>query len=245
MSRATWRIFLRASTAKPFWALFCNVGFPIWENGCHGLIFEVVAPFFSLRRHPNTSLRESVCLWRQPAGSKRRGEIRPSRPDTEYSVATVSHCQSRLNQLDARHQGRVQVALSDWLRQARASSRGKGRCNHTPSFVFPLVDSGVVFPGFFGSPLPPSPSPRSSPRAPGIEAMGKADGGGTPSVEPEPRLLLLRGLSRSCLFGSRQKSLPRRAADPVRLVVRRPCATGSSPAGASPPPVRSSPRDVS
>jgi hypothetical protein len=44
--------------------------------GCHGLVFEVVEPFFSLRLHPNTSLRECVCPCGQP--SRSAGDLTPS-----------------------------------------------------------------------------------------------------------------------------------------------------------------------
>jgi hypothetical protein len=46
------------------------------ESGCHGLVFEVVEPFFSLRLHPNTSLRECVCRCGQP--SRSAGDLTPS-----------------------------------------------------------------------------------------------------------------------------------------------------------------------
>jgi hypothetical protein len=49
-------------------------------------LFEVVEPFFSLRLHPNTSLRESDCL----KSAVVRAYV--ARHDTEYSAATVSHC---------------------------------------------------------------------------------------------------------------------------------------------------------
>jgi hypothetical protein len=55
--------------------------------------------------------------------------------------------------------GNLRLAL-----QARASSRGKGRCNRTPLFACSRLSiRSSIYQGFFGSPLPPSPSPRPSP----------------------------------------------------------------------------------
>ena len=64
VSRATWRIFVRNVSGKAveglvnaaFWLLLRN---RIVESVFTVFLFEVVEPFFSLRLHPYTSLRES------------------------------------------------------------------------------------------------------------------------------------------------------------------------------------------
>ena len=127
-------------------------------------VFEVVEPFFSLRLHPNTSLRESACLYGSRAG--RFG------PDTEYSAATVSHCMAVSIRLtpNPRVESKWHIRLA---LQARASSRGKGRCNRT-SYLRVLP---IRFPRGPREPLPSSPSPRPSPHAED-EATAKARRGG-------------------------------------------------------------------
>ena len=58
----------------------------------HGLDYEVVEPFFSLRLHPYTSLRGSACGNSQVAQAQW--------PDTEYSLRP-SRDACRLNQPNA------------------------------------------------------------------------------------------------------------------------------------------------
>jgi hypothetical protein len=77
-----------------------------WIGGCHGLRYGVCAPFFSLRLHPNPSLREYAC-----AGYGRRSG--PAGPDADFAFATVSRAWGRLNQIDARQLGPGPGATSD------------------------------------------------------------------------------------------------------------------------------------
>ncbi len=106
VSRVPWRIFLRTFRANsPQWAFFSFLLLLFPGNKrllrlSRSELFEVVEPFFSSRLHPNTSLREYVCLSRQSFRI-------PAEPDTEYSAATVSPTLRRLNQIVARQQGRV------------------------------------------------------------------------------------------------------------------------------------------
>ena len=131
---------------------------------------------FRLRLHPNTSLRESVLPFTAVVQV-------PSGPDTEYSAATVSHCMAvsiRLT-LGSRAESKCHLRLA---LQARASSRGEGPMQPS-SFVSAFLV--FVFPRGSREPLPPSPSPRSSPRADGDRGDGEGAKGRPPFVEPEPR----------------------------------------------------------
>lgn len=72
----------------------------------HGLDYEVVEPFFSLRLHPYTSLRGYVCCISSRSdsfGLTPNILLRPSRRH-----------QGRLNQVDARLLGSSPPYFSDW-----------------------------------------------------------------------------------------------------------------------------------
>ena len=91
-------------------------------------LFEVVEPFFSLRLHPYTSLRESL--------RRHGGWSGPQEPDTEYSAATVSHCMAVSFRADARLMSPSPRALRLALQARASSSSKKGRCNLPLRFRF-------------------------------------------------------------------------------------------------------------
>ena len=94
--------------------------------------FEVVEPFFSLRLHPNTSLRECVRPSGQPSGSAYG-------PGTEDSFATVSRGMAVSISLTLRLRGGVQVAPQTGL--AGEGLFRKGRADATVILSFCVVRS--------------------------------------------------------------------------------------------------------
>lgn len=96
------------------------------------MLFEVVEPFFSLRLHPNTSLRECVRPSGQPSGSAYG-------PGTEDSFATVSRGMAVSISLTLRLRGGVQVAPQTGL--AGEGLFRKGRADATVILSFCVVRS--------------------------------------------------------------------------------------------------------
>ena len=200
-------------------------------RGHRSLLFTTAAP-------------QSIPSWiRLPCGSRSGRRLRP---DTEYSVATVSPTRGRLNQRNARQRWSSPLTISDWPRVARASSsrRKKSRYNRVScSFVAPAFGGWYfVIQGFSGSPFRLrrriGPRPRRS-------EWGRCDGeggrGGTPFVEPERRSARLNGMLQpppaSCEPAEDLRS--------CKVVCISPCAKGSLPTDASLPPAQSSTPDAS
>ena len=159
------------------------------------------------------------------------GRSGPQEPDTEYSAATVSLCMAVSFRVTLGQCRRVHGALQTGLAgEGLSPSR---RADATVAPTFPL--SCVCFPRGSREPLPPSPSPRSSPRAYWDRGDGEGGKGRPPFAEPEPR-----GRTTPPRLGVSA------AADhpPRTPPCSSPCAKSPSPTDALPPPARSLIRDA-
>ncbi len=109
----------------------------------HGLDYEVVAPFFSLRLHPYTSLRGSACVCAQVAQAQG--------PDTDCFLRPPRRRPTVSISCDAWPLGQVQVAhQTGWTSRGPLLCRGKkGRCNHQESAVFVILFSKLLARGYW------------------------------------------------------------------------------------------------
>ena len=146
VSRAAWRIFVarfQREAGRASNSVISGVfgiafrGSVVRTSGCRGLVFEVVAPFFSLRRHPNTFLRESVCLCGNRPG--RSGGLSSEFRSTRHGIfsATVSHARAVSIRLTLGNQGRVQVAHQTGYGRRGPLPRREGPMQ--PSFALRLL----------------------------------------------------------------------------------------------------------